>query len=939
MITTYKAPLVGETLNRNEFETILRTALLLEEYRFARQAALAWLAQYPGDLPVSLLYAQALIKAGLSDQAVTVLEKVCQHDPEYLEAVESLIQAESIQQIWQSARPQKAATVSARDVFADRVGWLLALGGNLNLIRSASLGHSILREKTFSAWSRSLSKSRLALQKGNLEAAETNIQDALGANPDCPLVDVIHLKILLARLAEHGTGSHMIRSLAAFYRQRWPDCVICNLSLAEALMDSGEPDQAVALIHEAVTKDTTGQVADRLWGKGHPYRDLWPASLEVELDIPIPASIASALGWNALPHRIEIVPETPSAPLEITEHEVVTAHNTVPAVEESPALQRTPEAAETIRSVQEELDRISSRLNRPGLTNADGRFPVYVVMTTRKGLERRFGKQTTEVLETEILRLVDTIQGEREWGALLFYADDANYLRSDRRHPVHLEQSADRPGYRQDDPWALKLALMDLDSALKKRGERIGAVLIVGGPDVVPFHNLPNPVDDGDDDVPSDNPYGTSDENYFIPEWPVGRLPESSGQDPANPQALLYTLSGVTAHHMSQRSDRPSAAWYRRWIERLVNWMKRKTKFPSYVRPSYGYTAAIWRQASLNVFRPIGEPGAMYTSPPDGRSGDARSGKEVVILPAARLGYFNLHGLPDAPEWYGQRDPGRGGLPGIIGDGEDYPVALHPLDLMNSGRGPQIVFSEACYGANIIDKSANDAMALKFLQVGTRAVIGSTCISYGAISTPLIAADFLGHAFWSYLRDGLPSGEALRRAKISLAREMHNRQGYLDGEDQKTLISFVLYGDPLAMPVGFEFSAKKFQRPAKPPANLKTVCDLAHEEDAHRQVPQDIQEYVKSVVERYLPGMSGSELTLSYEHVDCEASHPKYSANLSAQSNSHAVDHLTGHQPYPLARKVVTLSKGIPNATHMHHHYARLTLDAQGKLVKLAVSR
>jgi hypothetical protein len=278
-------------------------------------------------------------------------------------------------------------------------------------------------------------------------------------------------------------------------------------------------------------------------------------------------------------------------------------------------------------------------------------------------------------------------------------------------------------------------------------------------------------------------------------------------------------------------------------------------------------------------------------------------------------------------------------LPGIIGDGEDYPVALHPLDIMNSGRAPQIVFSEACYGANIIDKTADEALALKFLQVGTGAVIGSTCISYGAIRSPLIAADFLGHAFWSYLRDGLPAGEALRRAKISLAREMHNRQGYLDGEDQKTLISFVLYGDPLAMPVGLEFSPKKFQRPAKPPAYIKTVCDLAHEGDTHKQVPQEILEYVKSVVEQYLPGMTGSDLTLSYEHVDCDASHAKQSAGLSSQFNSHAIDHLTGHQPYPLARKVVTLSKGIPNATRMHHHYARLTLDAQGKLVKLAVSR
>ncbi len=141
---------------------------------------------------------------------------------------------------------------------------------------------------------------------------------------------------------------------------------------------------------------------------------------------------------------------------------------------------------------------------------------------------------------------------------------------------------------------------------------------------------------------------------------------------------------------------------------------------------------------------------------------------------------------------------------------------------LNSGRAPQVVFSEACYGAHIINKSTDQAMSLRFLQVGTQAVVGSTCISYGSISPPLIAADFLGHAFWSFLREGVPAGEALRRAKISLAREMHNRQGYLDGEDQKTLISFVLYGDPLAIPVGLERTAKSILRPARPPAHIKT---------------------------------------------------------------------------------------------------------------------
>ena len=55
--------------------------------------------------------------------------------------------------------------------------------------------------------------------------------------------------------------------------------------------------------------------------------------------------------------------------------------------------------------------------------------------------------------------------------------------------------------------------------------------MIIGGDEIVPFHSLPNPTDDSDREVLSDNPYASTDTNYFIPEWPVGRLPGEKGMD------------------------------------------------------------------------------------------------------------------------------------------------------------------------------------------------------------------------------------------------------------------------------------------------------------------------------------------------------------------------------------------------------------------------
>jgi hypothetical protein len=295
------------------------------------------------------------------------------------------------------------------------------------------------------------------------------------------------------------------------------------------------------------------------------------------------------------------------------------------------------------------------------------------------------------------------------------------------------------------------------------------------------------------------------------------------------------------------------------------------------------------------------------------------------MLPNSRLGYFNLHGVPDASEWFGQRDPRN------ANEGPEYPIALHPKDIKNGGSAPQVIFSEACYGANIQKKSVEEALVLKFLASGSQAVIGSTVISYGSVKPPLNAADLLGSAFWKYFKEGLPAGEALRRAKITLATEMHERQGYLDGEDQKTLISFVLFGDPLAQ----ERDLGKWRYPkslyrASPHPDIKTVCDRVDIPGTSEPVSREIIGQIKNIVEQYLPGMRDAQITLSQEHAECCCQgHVCPTAQLGIKTR---LDHDPG-------RQVVTLSKHIVRAHQVHESFARVTLDKEGNLVKLTISR
>lgn len=281
-------------------------------------------------------------------------------------------------------------------------------------------------------------------------------------------------------------------------------------------------------------------------------------------------------------------------------------------------------------------------------------------------------------------------------------------------------------------------------------------------------------------------------------------------------------------------------------------------------------------------------------------------------------------------------------------DGPEYPIALRPQDINLNGHMPQdpsarvtvndlsatnvpnVVFSEACYGTNVIGKTIEEALSLKFLAAGSTSVVGSTSMSYGSLSTPLIAADLLGHAFWQNLRSGIDAGEALRQAKIQLAQEMHDRQGYLDGEDQKTLISFVYFGDPLAQFKPASSVRKSFTRLTGVNDDLNTVCDRAIEDGNSVEISPSELDRVKQIVVQYLPGMTDAELSCVSERAVCHAE-GHVCPTSQFQSKSGAEDMAT--------RKVITLSKQIKKAQLLHNQFARITFDESGKLVKLVVSR
>ena len=75
---------------REQWLNVIKMAVEVRSLRFARQAAMAWLNIYPGDLLMNYWLAKSFILDGLSGQGRVILERVLQVDPEFDEGYQVL---------------------------------------------------------------------------------------------------------------------------------------------------------------------------------------------------------------------------------------------------------------------------------------------------------------------------------------------------------------------------------------------------------------------------------------------------------------------------------------------------------------------------------------------------------------------------------------------------------------------------------------------------------------------------------------------------------------------------------------------------------------------------------------------------------------------------------------------------------------------------------
>ncbi len=317
-----------------------------------------------------------------------------------------------------------------------------------------------------------------------------------------------------------------------------------------------------------------------------------------------------------------------------------------------------------------------------------------------------------------------------------------------------------------------------IDALFRKHGSP-DYLMILGGPDVIPYQQLTNPMfGDGDTDklVPSDLPYASAaahskDIAKFVgPTRVVGRLPDVTGGKAA---------------------------------EDFVRIIDNAAKFAGTPnKKNFSISADEWTGASKkNVTMAFGAgASAVQLVPPKGPAWPAAK-------LAAPLHLVNCHGADRDPDYFGSSPT--------------FPTAHVPGNLAGKVTAGSVVAAECCYGAQLYKPGASLPLGIAntYLLEGAIAYCGSTNIAYGgATAADRSCADILCVDFFVSIRGGATTGRALLEARLKYVQSI---SGPLDPGDLKTLAQFVLLSDPSMRPFGNALS------PIKSAVMSKSVLEAA----------------------------------------------------------------------------------------------------------------
>jgi hypothetical protein len=304
-------------------------------------------------------------------------------------------------------------------------------------------------------------------------------------------------------------------------------------------------------------------------------------------------------------------------------------------------------------------------------------------------------------------------------------------------------------------------------------------LVLFGGDDVIPMFKVENPSHnwkgDWDRKLPTDNPYATSkpflpsdvDPPYLIPERVVGRIPD-----------------------MHANGD---PAWLVDYLATAIHWKSRSARF---YRETYAICSSDSSGPGKEFMQSISKPvSKLFVSPP---TRDISTSARRRL--SARLHMIRCHGNPlDAAFW--------GHDPDEENEEKAWKRAITSTTLKARLQPATLVGTMCCYGAQIFSPTLRHArshrkwpLASTYLRRGALAFVGSTKRAWLG-GDRMDSADWLVADYLKRVLGGASIGRAFLESKQKhLGFQLENGQS-IDRPDQKTLIEYVLLGDPSIHPV------------------------------------------------------------------------------------------------------------------------------------------
>jgi hypothetical protein len=326
-----------------------------------------------------------------------------------------------------------------------------------------------------------------------------------------------------------------------------------------------------------------------------------------------------------------------------------------------------------------------------------------LILTSKKRIVAKYGDDSFGRLDRKLQEYTKSL-AIANIAATVLYVDDPDSASQHNLSPVDPTQAE-----------KVKAQIDEVDRNAAQNGQELAYVLILGGDSIIPFFRLQNSTEDDDEHILSDNPYASRDADFISPERALGRMPDGEGTDIS---FLLGQLSTAMAHRHEPSPNAEPLGCLSSLLSLGLS-LGIKVKVPRLPAKSFGYSALVWKAASAAVFAAIDDPSALLTSPPT-----VDEDFDPHWLLGSSFNYFNLHGAKDSEHWYGQKDATYP---------EEYPmlpIALNPRTIAHASVASSVVFSEACYGAQIVGRSPHNSNALQFLASGALGFVFSTVNSY-----------------------------------------------------------------------------------------------------------------------------------------------------------------------------------------------------------------